>query len=75
MVEEIQRETVGKYEQIKNEVHQVREENKEGIRQIQTDMGERLERVYGNLNSMEQFSLLCVTKKLIIFPKVTSGSL
>ena len=31
----------------------IRDRNKEGITQIQTDMGERLERVYGNLNSME----------------------
>ena len=38
---------------IKQEVHQIREENKEGITQIQTDMGEWLERVYGNLNNME----------------------
>ena len=53
MVEGIQQETVGKYEKIKQEVHQIREENKEGITQIQTDMGERLERVYGNLNNME----------------------
>ena len=29
MVEEIQQETVEKYEQIENEVHQVREENKD----------------------------------------------
>ena len=33
--------------------YKVREENKEGITQVQTDMGERLERVYGNLNNVE----------------------
>ena len=37
----------------KRQVHQIREENKEGIIQVQTDMGERLERVYDNLDNME----------------------
>ena len=31
----------------------MREENKEGIAQVQTDIGERMERVYYNLNSVE----------------------
>ena len=53
MVEGLQQETVENYEKIKQEVHQKREENKEGITQVQTARGERLERVYDNLDNME----------------------
>ena len=38
MVEGLLQETVEKCEQIKQEVHHIREENKEGIAQVHTDI-------------------------------------
>ena len=48
-----QPDTKEKCEQTKQETHQIREENKEEIPRVCTDIGERMEGVYKNMNNID----------------------
>ena len=51
--DECHEETTKKCEQVKQDIRQVREENQKEITVIRTDLGERMEGVYSNLNKID----------------------
>ena len=52
-IEEVKEETAKKCEQAKQEMRQIREENQKDITVICTDIGERMEGVYNNINQID----------------------